>query len=98
VTYCTFAIRGALFDRYWEEIKGNSVDELIDRQGDDTPLFGLIRKEGVKRELPLVVATLKAFSVGWVRIENSRVIDAGGNAVEGYDLTVEIDGIISAQQ
>ncbi len=98
VTYCTFAIRGALFDSYWEDIKGKPVDELIDQQGDANPLFSLIRKEGAKRELPLVVATLKAFSEGRVRIEDSRVIDAGGNAVEGYDLTVEIDEIMNAQQ
>ena len=94
VTYCTFPIRGEAFDRHWEEIKGVPMDELIARHGDDNPLFRLIRKEGVKREQPLIVATMKAFSEGAVRIEDGRVVDSRGQPMEAYSLTGEIDAMV----
>ena len=95
VTYCTFPIRGEPFDRHWEEIKGLSVNELMAQQGDNNPLFSLIRSEGVKRELPLIVVTLKAFSKGTVRIEEGKVIDSSGQTVKGYSLTEVIDAIVN---
>ena len=95
VTYCTFPIRGEPFDRHWEEIKGLSVNELMAQQGDANPLFSLIRSEGVKRELPLIVVTLKAFSEGTVRIEEGKVTDSSGQTVKGYSLTEVIDAIVN---
>lgn len=94
VTYCKFSIRGGLFDRYWEELKGQSIKEIRAKQGEENPLFKLIRQEGLKRELPLVVTTVKAFSEGQVRIENGKIVDSEGNIVEGYSLTSEIDAIV----
>jgi phosphoribosylglycinamide formyltransferase-1 len=91
VTYCSFSIRGERFDRHWDEIEGLSIGELISQQGDDNPLFKLIRKEGVKRELPLIVATVKAFSEGRVRIAEGQVVDEGGRPIRAYSLTREID-------
>ena len=78
MTYCTFPIRGEPFDRYWEE-------------GDKEPLFRLIREEGLKREFPLIISTLKAFARGRVRIEGGRVLSADGEVAGGYDLTEEIN-------
>jgi folate-dependent phosphoribosylglycinamide formyltransferase PurN len=95
VTYCEFSIRGGSFDRYWEEIKGLSIDEVIAQQSGDNPLFKLIRSEGVKRELPLIVATVKAFSEGRIRIDNGRVLDSSGQTIEAYSLTREIEETIS---
>jgi folate-dependent phosphoribosylglycinamide formyltransferase PurN len=97
VTYCKFPIRGGSFDQLWEEIKGLSVDDIMAQQGGDNPLFKLIRSEGVKRELPLIVATVKAFSEGRVRIENGRVLDSSGQIIEAYSLTREIEDIVSRQ-
>ncbi|MBE0415304.1 MAG: phosphoglycerate transporter [Dehalococcoidia bacterium] len=91
VTFCTFSLRGEPFDRYWDEIKGRSIEELKTKEGERSPLFKLIRQHGLAREFPLIVATLKAFSEGKVRIEGGRVVDGGGKAIEGYDLTGEID-------
>ncbi|MFQ5925381.1 MAG: phosphoribosylglycinamide formyltransferase, partial [Dehalococcoidia bacterium] len=68
-TYCTFPLRGEPFDRYWDEIKGRSVEEVKAEQGERNPLFRQIRKHGLAREFPLIIATLKAFSEGRVRIE-----------------------------
>ncbi len=94
VTYCTFSIRGEPFDKYWQGIEGRPLEKIL-KQGEDSPLFKLIREHGVVREFPLVVATIKAFSQGKVKITaDKRVIDAEGHPIHGYDLTTEINKIV----
>jgi phosphoribosylglycinamide formyltransferase-1 len=91
-TYCLFTIRGKAFDRYWEEIRGKTVEQVKAEQGVENMLFKTIRAHGAMRELPLTVATLKVFSEGKVKItKDRRVIDAAGHAIKGYDLTREIN-------
>ena len=93
VTYCTFPIKGKPFDEYWQEIKKQSIEELRRTQGEDNALFKIIRQYGVTREIPLTIATIKAFSEGRVRITpDRRVVDAEGKVIEGYDLSGEIEG------
>jgi phosphoribosylglycinamide formyltransferase-1 len=91
VSYCTLPIRGKPFDSYWREIEGQSLEEIKMGQGEKNPLFKLIRKHGLAREFPLIIATLKAFSQGKVRIEKSKVVDAAGSPIKGYNLTDEIN-------
>jgi hypothetical protein len=94
-TYCKFAIRGPAFDPLWGDIDGRAVEELKAKEGEDNALFREIRRHGVERELPLVVATLKAFAEGKVRIEAGRIVDSEGKPIAGYDLSAEIDRQIS---
>jgi phosphoribosylglycinamide formyltransferase-1 len=97
-TYCTFPIRGKAFDRYWEEIKGKSVEEIRAERGVENPLFKTIRQHGAVRELPLTVATVRAFSQGRVKITKDReVVDAAGRVIGGYDLTEEIDEMVKGR-
>lgn len=91
VTYCTFPIRGGEFDKPWSEIEGKSVTEIKAKEGEENALFKLIRAEGVKREIPLIIATIKAFSEGRVKVVNGKVNDASGKEVSGYNLTEDID-------
>jgi phosphoribosylglycinamide formyltransferase-1 len=92
VAYCTFSIRGEPFDRYWNEIKGQPSEEIKKSQGKNNDLFKLIRKHGLAREFPLIIATLKAFSQGKIRINKEKqVIDAENKPIKGYNLTEEID-------
>jgi folate-dependent phosphoribosylglycinamide formyltransferase PurN len=91
VTYCSFPIRGKPFDRYWHQIKGLSVAEIKAREGENNPLFRIIRRHGLAREFPLIVATIKAFSQGRVRIEEGKVVSASGEVIRGYNLTEEIE-------
>ena len=93
VTYCTFPIRGSRFDRYWKDIERHPLEESK-KQGENNPLFKFIRQYGLAREFPLIIATLKAFSEGRVRIEQGRVVDAKGKPIEGYNLTQEIDEVV----
>jgi len=97
VAYCTFPLRGKAFDKYWREIAGQSVEELKKGQGENNPLFQLIRKHGLAREFPLIIATLKAFSQGKVKIVKGKVVDAEGRPINGYNLTDEIDKQLKGQ-
>ncbi len=90
VTYCRFPIKGEPFDRYWEEIKGHDIAQVKAEQGETNPLFQEIRKHGLAREFPLIIATIKAFSEGRVKIESGRVLDSSGKPIKEYDLTAEI--------
>ncbi len=97
VTYCTFPIRGEPFDRHWQAIEGKSAAEIKATKGEDSPLFRLIRRHGMARELPLIIATLKAFSQGRARIDKGRVVDRQGVPVDGHDLSVEIDKMVKSE-
>jgi folate-dependent phosphoribosylglycinamide formyltransferase PurN len=92
VTYCTFPIRGKDFDRYWKELEDRPIEEIKKRQGEKNRLFREIRRQGLAREFPLIVATIKAFSQGRVRItREKRVVDVEGRGINGYNLSREID-------
>jgi phosphoribosylglycinamide formyltransferase-1 len=97
-TYCTFPIRGPAFDKYWDEIMGKSVKDIKKEQGTENPLFKTIREHGAVRELPLTVATLKVFSRGEIKITlDRRVVDAAGHAIQGYNLTREVDEAVKGK-
>ena len=91
VTYCTFPIRGKPFDKYWEEIDKHPLEEIKKRQGEDNPLFKLIRQYGLAREFPLIISTLKSFSQGKVKIMAGKVVDTEGRLIKGYNLTDNIN-------
>lgn len=92
ITYCRFSLRGKPFDEYWEEIKGRSLKRI--KRWERQPLFKEIRKHGLAREFPLILATLKAFDRGEVKIEGDKVINVDGEVINGYNLTEEIDTVI----
>ncbi len=95
VTYCTFPIRGKPFDGYWQEIEGQPFSEIKKRQGENNPLFRLIRSHGLAREFPLIIATIKAFSQGRIKIaEDKIVVDNDGRPISGYNMTSEIDKLV----
>ena len=95
VTYCTFPIIGEPFDRYWQEINGQSAGQIKRSQGESNPLFKLIRQHGFARELPLIKSTLKAFSQGKIKINKDKtVVNTEGKPINGYNLTDEINQVV----
>lgn len=95
VTYCTYSIRGLAFESLWAEIADRSLAQVRAGEGEENRLFSEIRRQGVMRELPLIVATLRAFADGKVRIGGGRVLDAAGQPIAGYDLTEEIEALVT---
>lgn len=92
VTYCKFSIQGEPFDSLWQEIEGRSIEQIQQEEGRSNELFKLIRQHGLAREFPLIIATMKAFSNGKIRItDEKQVVDAENRPIKGYNLTEEID-------
>jgi phosphoribosylglycinamide formyltransferase-1 len=98
ITYCTFPIRGGKFATLWngfeEKLKGDTLEEIISKEGESEPLFKEIRIEGVKRELPLIIQTIKEFSDGNLKVENRQIIAKGKVIPGAYDLSQEIERIL----
>ena len=80
VTYCTFSIQEGDFTSLWGEDPA--------QRG---PLFWRIREEGVRREIPLLLLTMKALAEGEIRIQDARVVVGRGNEVKGLSLTQEVE-------
>ncbi len=93
-TYCTYPIRGPAFDEMWREVEQRGVAVIETEDGEENALFQTIRRQGVARELPLVVETLRTFAEGRVRVRDNQVVDAQGRPVAGFDLTDEIERIV----
>ncbi len=92
VTFCSFSIRGEPFESHWQKLENHLLENVQHQEGEDEiELFKLIRKYGVKRELPLIVTTVKAFSEGRVVVNGGQIVDRNGNTIYGYDLSEEID-------
>ncbi len=95
VAYGTFPIRGKPFDDYWGEIAKYGVEEVKKRQGENNHLFRLIRRHGLAREFPLIIATIKAFSQDKIKItQDKKVVDADGRPITGYNMTNEINEVV----
>lgn len=95
VSYCSFSIRGEPFDEHWANLRTNSLESIKAQEGQEIQLFKLIRQHGLKREFPLIVSTVKAFSEGRVKVEGGKIVDIEGNPISEYDLTQEIDRIVN---
>lgn len=97
VAYCRYSLRGGAFDPLWQEVEGQSVAQLQARYGESHPLFRRIRAEGLRREFPLLIHTLRTLSLKRVKIKSGRVLDERGMAIPGYDLTQEIDRALAGR-
>jgi len=95
ITYSLFPLRGEGFDSLWqdveEKLKTKSLRDITLEEGERNPLFAKIRQEGARREIPLVVQTVKAFAAGRISLENKKIV-AAGKVLEGpYCLTEDIE-------
>ena len=91
VTFCTYSLRGPEFAPLWAEAEGRRVGEIQAAEGEANRLFTEIRRQGVQRELPLVIETLRAFADGRMRIEAKTPVDPAGNPSPPLDLSTEIN-------
>ncbi len=90
LTYCTYPIKGKIFDPYWRHVKGMSIADLK-AQGETQPLFAMIRSEGLKRECLLLFETLREIAEGRIRLSNGQVVDTEGRPIKGVCLNDKID-------
>ncbi len=95
LTYCSFPIRGGPFDPLWREASRHTLAEL-QAQGEEQPLFKLVRQEGLRRERPLLLETLRALSTGRLKVCDRRVLDGSGQPTAGLCLNDEVERYLRA--
>jgi folate-dependent phosphoribosylglycinamide formyltransferase PurN len=89
-TYCRYALDGPVLAPYWAALAPRP-EALDDAAVEASGLFDAIREEGVRREAPLLVATLRAFASGRVRARPGQLLDAAGAPAPPVDLTAEVE-------
>ena len=98
LTYCSFPIRGEGYDMLWagmeEKLRTRGLNEIAAEEGTEEPLFRRIREDGSRRELPLIVETIREFAEGKARIKGKRLY-RGDLAVDGpRDLSAQVDAAL----
>lgn len=95
LTYCGFSLRGDEYDPLWEnlnrKLEDSTLEDIARTEGVEEPLFKKIREDGAKRELPLIVETIRSFADGRVRIEDKKLIVGGKKIDTAFDLSEEVD-------
>lgn len=94
VSYCTTPIVGEKFRPHWEELGRRSLARIKAQEGEDFPLFQLIRQAEYQREPYLLVETLRTVADGRVLArEGQQLLDHQGKPLppQGICLDQEID-------
>jgi len=102
ITYCTFPLKGEHFDPLWVQMGAKlgfmPLGEIIQEEGEKNPLFREIRKQGVMREIPLLLMTMKALAETKVRIGGGKILDQKGREIGSFCLNEEVDQYLSRLQ
>lgn len=93
LSYCSFPLRDEALAPLWAELGRVGLDAARS-EGEGQPLFAEIRRQGVARERPLVVATLIALADGSIRIEGGRPVGPDGPIDGGLDMSREVERLI----
>ena len=93
LSYSGFPIRDETLAQHWSELDRVGLDAARS-EGEQQPLFAEIRRRGVARERPLVVATLIALADGSIRIKGGRPVGPDGPIDGGLDMSREVDRLM----
>ena len=74
------------------------LSQIQKEEGENNPLFRQIRQQGVIREIPLLVQTIKWFAQGRIEIKGGELTVDGQKCPGGLDMTEEIDQIIGREK
>ena len=96
VSYGTVPIAGRSFAPHWEKLVRQDLGQVQAEQGEEFPLFKLIRQAQYQREPYLLFETLRAVALGQVILKEGQVLDREGNplshtAAAGLCLDREIE-------
>jgi phosphoribosylglycinamide formyltransferase-1 len=80
IAYSSFSLQEEDFVPLWRE-----------RLSERGPLFWRIRNEGVRREIPLLVLTMKKLAEGEITIKDGKMMDSSGKDRGALDLTQEVE-------
>jgi len=95
IAYCEYSISDHSIQPLWEQWRDKraerSLDDIQKDEGENEALFSEIRRRGLMREFPLIVATLKAAASGKFSIVDGEALSQGRRLDHGFDLTAEIE-------
>jgi phosphoribosylglycinamide formyltransferase 1 len=94
ITYCKYNLSGNKLDKYWQEIENKPIYQIKEQEGENNSLFKAIREQGLRREFPLIILTLKSLGNNDVCIIDKKVTDSTGKIIKGYDLTEQVNKMI----
>ena len=69
VSYVNVPLDTSAFQPHWRELGDTRAEEIMEKQGEEFELFRLIRAEQYKREPFLLLETLRALSLGEIRLD-----------------------------
>ena len=78
LSYFTFPIVGDRFDPFWESINKEDMKESKYSDYSSSKLFDLIREQGLIREKPLLLETIRALSKKQITISKDNGINSNG--------------------
>lgn len=78
VSHFTVPIIGGEFESYWQTLSGPGLAQIKAAQGEEFPLFQLIRQAEYQREPYLLLETLRALAGGKIRVHDGQVLDQSG--------------------
>jgi phosphoribosylglycinamide formyltransferase-1 len=98
IAFCSFPIRTDLFadslKGLEDKLENQDLKKIMEEEDEAEPYFKLVREEGVKRELPLIIMTLSSLAEGKVQVKDGQVYAGGEQLKGGYDLTSEIESYL----
>lgn len=104
VSWCAYRLRGPGLDELWGQLP-DCLEERVAliagqrqlKRAADHPLFLALRAEGLRREVPLMLATLGAVATGRLVVTEGRTVDAAGRPLPGgIDLTEDVERLVLA--
>ncbi|MDA8161392.1 MAG: formyltransferase family protein [Desulfobacteraceae bacterium] len=99
ITYCRFRIKGGKWAPLWRQLEDDlnkyGFDAVKAGGGGSQPLFDAIRAQGVKREIPLIIQTLRSLALRDIYIKGGALFDGSGHRLEApFDMTKEIEAML----
>ena len=70
ISFCKFSVKNKIYKDLWSEKNLYTREKILKIIGEKLPLFQKIRADGLIRERPLMIETLKAIGSGKISLEN----------------------------
>jgi phosphoribosylglycinamide formyltransferase 1 len=100
VAYCSFPIVGLRYDRLWHAFRKQrdalGLDGLAAAEGEHQPLFAEIRRQGERREIPLLYHTVREFALEHLVVRAGEIV--GVTVEPPLELTAAIDDELAAEE
>jgi len=99
VAYCGFPIMGLRYDRLWHAFRRQrdavGLAGIAAAEGESQPLFAEIRRQGERREIPLLYQTVREFALEHLLVRDGEVVGVG--LEPPLDLSGAVDAEIAGE-